>query len=288
MVGRRRVELFPIFNGAILVLFGLVMIYPFLYTINLSISDAVLSMQGGPFLVPRGFSLGAYRTVFTSQYIYTGYRNTLFVTSLGTVLQVGVTALFAYPLSKKRLGGYRFFNRLVVFTMLFNGGLIPTFLVVRATGLLNSLFAMIIPLLITPFNAIILRNFFAHVPESLEESARIDGANDLTIFIRIIVPLSTAAIATISLWCAVALWNEFFTNLIYIRDRSKYVVQLVLREIVNAANPEDYLGIDGDQFVIPETVRAAAIMVVTVPILCVYPFIQKYFVKGVMIGSIKG
>jgi putative aldouronate transport system permease protein len=288
MVGQKRVDFFPAINGLILILFSLIMIYPFLYTINLSISDAVLSMQGGPFFTPNGFSLDAYRTVFTSEYIYSGYRNTLFVTSLGTVMQVSITALFAYPLSKKRLKGYSLFNRLVVFTMLFNGGLIPTFLVVKATGLYNSLFAMIVPLLITPFNAIILRNFFANVPESLEESARIDGANDFVIFLRIIVPLSTAAIATISLWCAVALWNEFFTNLIYIRDRSKYVVQLVLREIVNAANPEDYLEIDGDQFVIPETVRAAAIMVVTVPILCVYPFIQKYFVKGVMIGSIKG
>ena len=287
MVGRR-FDAFPLVNGALLILFSVIMIYPFLYTINLSISDPLLSLQGGPFFVPLGFSLESYRTVFQSQYIYSGYRNTIFVTAVGTVMQVGITALFAYPLSKKRLRGYRLFNRMIVFTMLFNGGLIPTFLVVRATGLYNSLFAMIIPVLITPFNAIILRNFFANVPDSLEESARIDGANDLVIFARIIVPLSTAAIATISLWCAVALWNEFFTNLIYIRDRSKFVVQLVLREIVNASNPDEFLDVDGETFVLPQTVRAAVIMVVTVPILFVYPFVQKYFVKGVMIGSIKG
>jgi putative aldouronate transport system permease protein len=283
-------RIFEVVNGLLLIGFCLLMVYPFLYTLNLSFSDVREAMAGGFFLTPQGFSLSSYRMVFRSSYIWTGYANTLIVTGVGTVLSLAVTSLMSYALSKRSMPGHRFWNRMIVFTMMFHGGLIPTFLVMRATGLYNTRLALMMIVLVTPFNAIILRNFFAHIPESLEESARMDGANDLLIFFRIVIPLSKAALATISLWIAVAHWNDFFHCLVYIRDRSKFVVQLVLREIVNSVDFEDYLNMDeqADALILPATMKGAAIMVVTVPILCFYPFLQKYFVKGVLIGSVKG
>jgi putative aldouronate transport system permease protein len=287
---KREEPLFDVLNGFILILFSILMLYPFVYTINLSLSDADMAMAGGFFLTPAGFDIGSYKSVFSSPFIISGYGNSLFVTIVGTIIQLMVTALFAYPLSRKQLKGRALFNKMVIFTMMFNGGLIPTFLVVRATGLLNNLFALIIPVLISPFNVIILRSFFSNIPDSLEESAKIDGANDLHVFFQIILPLSKAAMATIGLWCAVALWNNFFNCLIYIKDREKYVLQLILREIVQSANLNELMDVEGDDVMMatPETIKAATIMVVTLPILCVYPFIQKHFVKGVMIGSVKG
>lgn len=269
--------------------FLIAVVYPFVYTINLSLSNSNAAMRGGLFLLPQGFDLGSYHTVLGSRFIWSAYVNSVFVTVLGTCLQVLFTALMAYPLSKKRMQGQRFLNGMVVFSMLFNGGIIPTFLVVRATGLLDTHLSLMLPILISPFNLIILRSFFSNIPSSLEESATIDGANDLRIFFTIIIPLSKAALATVSLWCAVFLWNDFFNALIYLQDRAKFVLPLMLREIIASTNLSD-LDLQGDDMLqaTAETIKAAAIVVVTLPILLVYPFIQKYFVKGALIGSVKG
>ena len=272
-----------------LTLFLIAVVYPFVYTINLSLSSSDAALRGGLFLIPRGFDVSSYHTVLGSRFIWSGYANSVLVTVLGTFVQVFFTALMAYPLSKRRVKGQRFLNGMVVFSMLFNGGIIPTFLVVRATGLLDTHIALILPILISPFNLIILRSFFSNIPPSLEESATIDGAHDLRIFFSIIVPLSTAALATISLWSAVFLWNDFFNALIYLQDRAKFVLPLMLREIIASANLAD-LDLQGDDMLqtTTETIKAATIMVVTLPILLVYPFIQRYFVKGALIGSVKG
>ncbi len=272
-----------------LVVFLIAVVYPFVYTINLSLSNSDAALRGGLFLLPQGFDVNSYHTVLGSRFIWSGYVNSVFVTVLGTFVQVLFTALMAYPLSKRRVKGQRFLNGMVVFSMLFNGGIIPTFLVVRATGLLDTHLALILPILISPFNLIILRSFFSNIPGSLEESATIDGANDLRIFFTIIIPLSKAALATISLWSAVFLWNDFFNALIYLQDRTKFVLPLMLREIIASANLAD-LDLQGDDMLqtTTETIKAATIMVVTLPILLVYPFIQRYFVKGALIGSVKG
>lgn len=282
-------KIFDKFNIMLMFLISIVMLYGFWNQIMVSISDPQLALSGGLFLLPKGLNFGAYKTVFTSPNIWQGYMNTLIVTITGTVLGVLITALFAYPLSRKSLPARRLINFLVVFTMLFNGGMIPTFLVVKATGLLNSRWALIIPGLISGFNVIIMRNFFSNIPESLEESARIDGASDFTIFFRIILPLSKPVMATVALWVSVHHWNDFFHALIYLRDRALFPLQMILREIINATSPDEILEMNEDDlYVVPETIKAASIMVATVPILCVYPFIQKYFVKGVMLGSVKG
>lgn len=291
MVGNRRTKgeiAFDLANTLFFAFFSLMMLYPFVYVINLSLSGAKAAMGGGFFVVPKEISWASYRTVLTSQAIWVGYANTLFVAIVGTSLMVTVTSLTAYPLSKRSLPGRTVLTFLVVFTMLFNGGLIPTYLVVRATGLVNTRMALIVPLLVSGFNVVILRNFFANIPDEIEESARMDGAQDFTIFFRIIIPLSKPVLATVTLWVAVQLWNDFFSCLIYIQDRSKYVAQIVLRRIVMSATPDELLDLQDADSVLPQTVKAAAIMVVTFPILCFYPFLQKYFVKGVMIGSLKG
>ena len=280
---------FVVISTLFLVGFLIAVVYPFVYTINLSLSNSSAALRGGLFLLPRGFDVSSYRTVLGSRFIWSAYVNSVFVTVLGTFLQVLFTALMAYPLSKKRMQGQRFLNGMVVFSMLFNGGIIPTFLVVRATRLLDTHLSLMLPILISPFNLIILRSFFSNIPSSLEESATIDGANDLRIFFTIIIPLSKAALATVSLWCAVFLWNDFFNALIYLQDRAKFVLPLMLREIIASTNLSD-LDLQGDDMLqaTAETIKAAAIVVVTLPILLVYPFIQKYFVKGALIGSVKG
>lgn len=281
--------IFDRINIIFMFILSIFMLYGFWNQINVSISNPQLALSGGMFLIPKGFSLEAYKSVFRSAYIWTGYANTLIVTIVGTFFGVFVTALFAYPLSRKSLPGRKFFNILVVGTMLFNGGMIPTYLIVKSTGLLNTRLALIIPALIGGFNVIIMRNFFSNVPEALEESARIDGANDFYIFFRIILPLSKPVMATVALWISVAHWNNFFSAMIYLRDRNLFPLQMILKEIINAANIDEMLEIsEDDLYVVPETIKAASIMVATVPILFVYPFIQKYFVKGIMLGSVKG
>lgn len=275
-------------NAILIALLCIIMIYPFWYQISLSISDAIKARQGGAFLMPRGFSLAAYKTVLTSSAMGYGFINTLFVTVVGTVLSLLITSATAYPLSRKDLPMHKLFTMMVVFTFVFSGGMIPTFLVVRELGLINSPWSLILPVLVASYNVLIMRNFFANIPAEIEESAHIDGAGDIRIFFSLILPLSGPVLATVGLWLAVGYWNNYFNALLYINRREMRVLQQILMEIINSSRADNVLNVENAAGITPETVKAASIMVISIPILCMYPFLQKFFVKGVMVGSVKG
>jgi putative aldouronate transport system permease protein len=280
-------------NVLFLSLFAFSALYPFLDVLSLSFSTPAAANQYGLKLWPSEITLEGYKAVFANPHIWTGYYNTIYRTVLGTFLNVVFTILCAYPLSKKHLPNRNVFTSIIVFTMFFSGGLIPNYLLMKEFGLLDNRLVLILPGLISAFTMIIVRNFFMSLPEEIEESAKIDGANDLRILFTIVLPVSLPIIATISLWYAVAHWNAWFDSLLYITDPSKVVLGNVLRKIVIEGSSqfqsfEQANGGDHQLLVTPDAIKAATIMVATIPIICVYPFIQKYFVKGVMIGSLKG
>jgi putative aldouronate transport system permease protein len=266
-------------------------VYPLLYVAFASLSDPTAVVQHrGVLLRPLGLTLNAYRLVFANPMITIGYRNTLLYVVAGTTINLVMTCLGAYALSRKNvmLGTPVMF--MIVFTMFFSGGLVPDYLLVANTlDWSNTPWALIIPPAISTLNLIIMRTAFAAVPEALEEAARIDGANDFTILFRIVLPLAMPVVAVMTLFYSVAHWNSWFSAMIYLRSRELYPLQLVLREILIISNVDNMTtGIaSGDVMPIGETIKYATIVVATVPILCVYPFLQRYFVKGVMIGAIK-
>jgi putative aldouronate transport system permease protein len=277
-------------NGLIMLLIALTTVYPFLFLLSLSISSPELSFTTIR-LIPPKLSLLNYRKVFANQFIALGFRNTIIRTVVGTVVNVVLSVLAAYPLSKKYFPLRKFWTALIVFTMFFEGGLIPSYLLVKSLGLFDSLWALILPSAIGTFTMIIVRNFLMTLPESLEESARIDGANEFTVLFRIVLPMSKPIIATASLWYAVGHWNAWFDSLIYMNDFRKQVLQVILRRIVLEGTQQamDVMTTLYDRVPEnPEAIKAATIMVATIPIILVYPFIQKYFVKGMIIGALKG
>jgi len=283
--------LFDNANTLSLIALGFLCLYPFYYIAIVSVSDGVAVLQRLVRFFPRGFTWGAYEILLDYPQLWTSYRNTLVYVVAGTVINVAVTALCAYPLSKKRFVFRRAFTVLIVFTMFFQGGLIPLYMVVRRLGLLNSIWALTLPTAIQTFYMIIMRTFFQSIPEDLTESAYMDGANDIFVFIRIIIPLSTPIIATLTLFYAVNHWNSFLPALIYLRTSSKYPLQIFLRNLVvdgSMGELANDMGAATDFLVIDTTVKYAAIIYTTLPILLLYPFLQKYFVKGLMIGSLKG
>ncbi|RKN78200.1 carbohydrate ABC transporter permease [Paenibacillus ginsengarvi] len=268
-----------------------VTLYPLLYVAFASVSEAGrLIDHKGLLWAPLGFNLEAYRSVFQNPAILTGYRNTLFILVAGVTVNLLMTSLGAYVLSRRNVMWNKLFMMIIVLTMFVSGGLIPLYLVVKGVGLIDSLWATIIPFSINTFNLIIMRTAFMAVPESLEESAKMDGAHHFTILFRIIVPLSMPVIAVMILYYAVEKWNGWFYASIFIQDRNLFPLQLTLREILIANSTDSMVqGSDaGDRFQLGETIKYATIMVATIPILCVYPFLQKYFVKGVMVGALKG
>ncbi|KIL41471.1 ABC transporter permease [Gordoniibacillus kamchatkensis] len=270
--------------------FALLTFLPFLYVISASFTASEVLLQKSFVLFPTRFSLDAYRYIFSTETMLRSLAVTVFVTAAGTFVNLVMTVLMAYPLARHYLRGRTVIMRLIVFTMLFNGGMIPTYLVVKSLGLLNTYWALILPGAISPFNLIVLKNFFQQLPDGLEESAKIDGCNDLGILIRIVIPLSMPAIATFSLFYAVGHWNTFFNALLYINDHTKWPIQVLLRQIVilSEGGIGDSGAIDAN-FVPPaQTVKMASIVVATVPILLVYPLLQKHFAKGVLLGSVKG
>ncbi|GBG09114.1 hypothetical protein PAT3040_03744 [Paenibacillus agaridevorans] len=281
---------------AILVLFMLFMIvitlYPFIYVLLSSISDSrQLISHTGLLLSPQGLNLDAYVKVFQNPNIIGGYVNTIVIVVGGTLLNLFMTSLGAYVLSRKGVPWTRTVMLLIVFTMFFSGGLIPMYLLVNNwLDLGNSLLALIIPGLISTWNLIILRTSFEAIPDGLIESARMDGAQDFTILFRIVLPLSLPVMAVMVLFYGVSHWNSWFSAMIYLRDRELFPLQLILREIL-IQNSTAYMSGDAsasDVEAVGESIKYATIIVATLPILAVYPFLQKYFVKGVMIGSIKG
>lgn len=284
-------RLFNLVNYTLLLLLVMATIYPLLYVLFASFSDpARLLAYKGLLWKPVGFSLEAYRSVLANPGIGVGFRNTLFIVVFGVTVNIFMTALGAYVLSRKNVMWNKVFMFLIVFTMFFGGGLIPMYLVVKGVGLLDSLWSTIIPFAIGTFNLIIMRTSFMGIPDSLEESAKIDGANHFTILFRIILPLSMPVIAVMILYYAVDKWNGWFYASVFIKSRELFPLQLVLREIL-ISNSTDSMSIGasaGDRFQIGETIKYATIIVATFPIMCVYPFLQRYFVKGVMVGSLKG
>lgn len=283
-------RVFDTLNYVFLILFALLTVLPFVYILSSSFSVAEELVKGEFLLFPKKLSLLAYEYIFSTSTLPRSLLNSVYITVVGTLFNMTLTVLMAYPLARKTL---RFRSKIlagVIFTMLFSGGMIPTFIVVKNLGLINSYWALIMPGAISAFNLIVMKNFFQQIPEGLEESAKIDGCNDMMILIRIVLPLSLPAIATFSLFYAVNYWNAYFNSILYLNDSSKWPIQVLLRQIVILSNG----GIgDTSQFpdtviIPPKSIQMATIVVATLPILAVYPFLQRYFVKGVMLGSVKG
>jgi len=284
-------KVFEVCNFIFMILLCGVMLYPFIWTASASLSNSGAVAAGQVTLLPVGFTTSAYQSVLGYTKVWTAYGNTLWYTVVGTAVSLILTICGAYPLSRSDFYGKGVFVFFITLTMIFSGGLIPSFLVNKALGLYNTRWAIILPGALSTMNMIIMRTFFQNIPDALEEAATIDGCSDFQILIKIILPLSTASIMTIGMFYAVGYWNSWFSALIYLRDADKYPLQLVLRQIVLQNQVLDLQGIesatDADRMT-GESIKYAVVMVATIPILMVYPFVQKYFVKGVMIGSIKG
>lgn len=278
-------------NVLLMILLMFLTFYPFYYVVVASFSNSAELLDRGLMLLPKGFNLDAYKAVFENPSIFTGYRTTLIVVVVGTVVNVISTAIGAFLITRSDFAIRKVLSYLMIFTMYFSGGMIPTYLMVyKWLHLGDSLLALILPTAISTYNLLIMKSNFEAIPASLEESAKLDGANDIVILFRIIVPLSLPIIAVMVLFYGVGHWNSWFQALIYIRTRSKYPLQLILREILlmNSASSMTGGAQSGDQYMIGESIKYATIVVATLPILFVYPFIQKYFVKGIMVGAVKG
>ena len=284
-------RVFLVVNTIMLALIGFACFAPMWHVLCCSISDpTVLAREGGFHLWPVApFSLTGYQAVLSYRNIAVGYMNTIFYVVVGTALNLALTIVAAYVLSRKRFLPGRVIMLLLTFTMLFNGGLIPTYLVYVRLGLINTRLAVLLSTAFNVFNMVILRTSFQGIPEALEESARLDGANDLVILTRIILPLSKASVAVITLFVAVTIWNSWFTSAIYQMDRNMWPIQMFLREVlINNSQKSLEAGAKASAMELQILVKYAIIVVATLPILCIYPFVQKYFVKGVLIGSVKG
>lgn len=285
-------RVFDTCNVIFLGLLALSMLYPFWYLFALSLADAEKAALSRVYLWPSHVTLRSYKVVLGSKYIWLGFKQSIIRTVLGTGLAVFLGYNFAYVLSKRYFPNRTFWTSILVFTMFFSGGLIPEYLLIRDLKLIDRMGALVLPGCISAYNIVIMRNFLMSLPDSLEESAHIDGANDIVILYRIILPLSLPILATVALWTAVSHWNAWFDGMIYIQTPEKQVLQVTLRRVVLEGSAQ-LVPLSGEEVsktaqMTPETIKAATTMVTTLPILCVYPFVQKYFVKGIMVGSLKG
>ena len=283
-------KIFGVFNVIFLAVIAMLCLYPFLYTVSISFSSAAEASRDGLHLYPRDISLTSYKMVLTNPNIVTGYINSIIRTVLGTLLTVTASCIAAYPLSRREMPHRALITFIIVFTMLFGGGMVPGYLLIKNLGFINTIWALVIPGMLGAFNIIIVKNFFQSLPESLVESARMDGAGEWRILFHIFIPLSKPVLATVALWSAVGHWNAWFDALLYITDDRKQVLQTFLQRIVIESGTQMMeLGIT-DTSVLQftgETIKAATIIVTILPIICVYPFVQKYFVKGIMLGGVK-
>ena len=264
--------------------------YPFFYILTISLSTATEANRNGLHLFPTDITWTSYKMVLSNPNIITSFSNSILRTLLGTSLSVLATCFAAYPLARKEMPHRSMLTFFILFTMLFSGGLIPSYLLIQKLGLINSIWSLILPCLITPFNVIIVKNFFKAIPESYAESAKIDGAGELTILFRIYIPLSMPVIATVSLWTAVYHWNSWFDALLYITDQNKQMLQVLLQSIVVENNTEMLaMGMKNtsDAQSTSETIKAATIIITILPILLVFPCLQRFFIKGVSLGGIK-
>ena len=283
-------KIFGVFNTLFMLFMILITLYPFLYVLFASVSESnMLMSHRGVLLKPLGFNMRAYTLVFKNPNIYTGFKTTAIVLVAGTTLNIMLTSIGAYLLSRRNFKFGEFMMLMVMITMYVSGGMIPRYLLIYETlNLKNSLWALILQNAVSTWNLIVMRTNFRQIPESLEESAKIDGANDLVVLFAIVLPLSKAIIAVMILFYGVAHWNAWFDALLFIRDREKFPIQLIMREIL-ISNSTDSMQSYGDSYNgVSESIKYATIIITTIPILMIYPFIQKYFVKGIMIGAVKG
>jgi putative aldouronate transport system permease protein len=283
-------KIFDLANVCLLILCSLITLFPFVYILATSLAPLSQVLRGGLILWPEGITWDAYYTILTNRLFVGSLWITVIITVVGTFVNLLFTSFMAYPLAKKRLKGRSVILFLVLFTMLFSGGIIPSYLIVKSLGLLNSVWSLILPGAISAFNLIIMKNFFQSIPEELEESARIDGCKNLGVLFRIVLPLSMPALATFTLFYAVGHWNSFFSAVLYITKSNLWPIQVVLRQMIIQGSTQEFQEAlaNTEKQILPGTIKMAAIMVATIPILFVYPFLQKHFAKGVLLGSVKG
>ncbi len=284
-------KIFVVFIYFFLFFFAAICIFPFINVLAKSFSPEFYIQQGQVWLWPVKVTINTYVKIFQARGIVSGFKNSFFIATVGTAVNLFMSFMIAYPLSRKRLPLRTVFTLIAVFTMLFPVGIIPFYLLVKKLGLINSLWALIWPYAITTFNMIIIKNYFQNIPDSLEESAFIDGAGELTILFRIFIPLSKPVIAAIGLFYLIFNWNIFMPAVFFLTNPNKYTIQVVLRDILTQHMLEDQLPFEQSALMTeagPEGIQAAVTIVAMIPIMAVYPFIQKYFTRGIMIGSIKG
>jgi len=279
--------IFDIIIYLILIILVIAFLYPIYYIAVVSVSNGLYVMRGDVKLFPIGINIEAYKVVFSDASVIRSYSNTFLYTIVGTFINVSATALCAYPLSRSTLYGRQFFTIFIIITMLFHGGMIPTYLVVNSLHLTNSIWAIVIPPAINVWYMMIMRTFFQNIPNEINESAFMDGANDFKIFLKIILPLSLPVIATMVMFYAVWHWNSFFPAMIYLNDKKLYPVQLIMRSMLIDGSLQD-TDPSRDLSTISTNLKYAIIIITILPIVTVYPFIQKYFVQGAMVGSLKG
>lgn len=286
----RRLTAGSVVKYVFLLLFLFVTIYPVYFVVIASVSDPYMVSAGQVFFIPKGLSIDGYRRIFEDDAVLVGYRNTLFYTVAGTFISLVVTLPAAYSLSRRDFVPRRPLMFLLVFTMYFSGGMVPTYLLIKGLGMWNTVWVMLFPFCLNVTNLIIARSYFeANIPQDLLDAAYIDGCNDFSFFFRIVLPVSKAIISVICLYYAVSKWNEYFTALIYLKDRQLFSLQLVVRDILIMNQSASASASSASSAVqIAEQVKYALIIVSTLPMLVIYPFIQKYFMKGVMVGAIKG
>ncbi|SEE89032.1 carbohydrate ABC transporter permease [Ruania alba] len=280
-------KVFDVVNIVVLTAVGALAILPFLYVFAASLATELEITTRPFFLWPSEVTTAAYQSILSSSVFVRAFVTTVVVTLVGTMIQLVLTALMAYPLAKVDLPGRRTIMALVVFTMVFSAGMIPTFLIVKELGLLDTYWALILPMAINPFSLIIIKNFFQELPKDLEESARIDGANELRVLRSVVMPLSKPVLATFALFYAVGIWNDYMSPLLYLSDQSKWTLQMILRQVTASASlsPDDLMT---DVPPPAQGIKFAVVIVATIPVLLAYPFLQKHFAKGMLIGSVKG
>lgn len=266
----------------------LVILLPLIHMVAISFSSDVNVLQGKVGLIPKGFTTKMYQLVFEDSRIFRSYGNTILYTVLGTSLSLIVTSMGAYALSNKRMIGHKFFSMMIIFTMFFSGGMIPTYLVVKSYNMLDTIWAVILPGAVSTWNFLVMKSFFDNFPEEIVESGRVDGLTDAGVFFRLVLPTSKAVLATIGLYYAVGIWNAYFIPFIYLTKPDMFPLQLILREILSTGSSNNAAVGVGDVLVVAESLQYATVVVALIPIIAVYPFLQKYFVKGVMIGAVKG
>ena len=291
-------KIFDLIHTFFIIVILAIVIYPLYFVVIASISDAKEVLQGKVFLYPKGINFEAYEKVLNHNAVMTGYRNSIFYTVLGTSINIFMTVLLAFPLSQKDFKGRGFFTVFITVTMFFNGGLIPTYLVVKKLHMINTFWALVIPSAISTYNVLIMRTYFqTSIPYEMQEAAIIDGCNKIKILLKIVLPLSAPIMAVMLLFYAVGHWNAYFNAIIYITDENKFPLQLVLREILVQSQTAQLMesggsgaGIDtiARQQMLAESLKYGLIVVASAPMLILYPFLQKYFVKGIMLGAIKG